>query len=178
MIPTLDELLAEDALADLRTRPIAELRALRSRCAAAESDVSFVRRIAQGRLDIVGHEVQRRTAGGPPADLNDILFDLPDILADPVTGGAPSGRSLAVNAPGSVAVELVDRLDATASPNDLSTVGGIDDDRLQVLFERIRTAEVEVSTVRRRLHQRIDDLQAEIGRRYRDGEASIDSFLA
>lgn len=37
--------------------------------------------------------------------------------------------------------------------------------------------EQEVSGVRRRLHAQIDQLQAEITRRYRSGEASVDALL-
>jgi hypothetical protein len=41
----------------------------------------------------------------------------------------------------------------------------------------MRDFENDLSALRRRLHERIDALQAEIGRRYRDGEASVDSLL-
>ncbi len=59
--PTIDGLLASDALDGIRTRPLPELRELRTRCAGVESDVSMVRRLTQGRLDIVIHEAQRRS---------------------------------------------------------------------------------------------------------------------
>ncbi len=176
----LEQLLAPDALTNLTTRPISELRALRVACTRVEGDVSLARRVAQGRLDIVGHEIQRRsgaTDGG--AELTGLLFDLPDILADAKSaGGTPSGRPVDVNEPGPVALELVSRLDSAASPAELSGVSDVGDGRLRETFERIRSFEVEMSGIRRQLHERIDAIQSEIGRRYRDGETSIESFIS
>ena len=176
---TLEQLLAPDALDNMTTRPIAELRELRIACTRVEGDVSLARRVAQGRLDIVGHEVQRRSgAVDGEAELTGLLFDLPDILSNDATGGGtPSGRPVDVGAPGVVALALVARLDREASPAELSGVADADDGRLRETFERIRSFEVELSGVRRQLHERIDAIQSEIGRRYRDGETSIESFL-
>lgn len=176
----LDTLLAPEALVNLTTRPIAELRELRVACTRAEGDVSLARRVAQGRLDIVGHEVQRRAgAVDGEAQLTGLLFDLPDILADGEhPSGNPSGRPVDVNAPGATALELVARLDSAATPAQLSSVTDLGEGELRELFERIRGFEVELSAVRRQLHERLDAIQSEIGRRYRDGEASIESFLS
>lgn len=180
MTQTIEQLLAPDALNHLTTRPIAELRSLRVDCTQVEGDVSLARRIAQGRLDIVGHEVQRRAGSVEgDADLSGLLFDLPDILADRRgNDGKPSGRPVDVNEPGPVALDLVERLDAVATPSDLGGVSDLAEGDLRELFERIRASEIELSSIRRQLHERIDAIQSEIGRRYRDGEASIESFLA
>ena len=64
-----------------------------------------------------------------------------------------------------------------ASPSALSSIESLTDGDLRELFERIRSFEVEMSSIRRQLHERIDAIQSEIGRRYRDGEASVDSIL-
>lgn len=138
----------------------------------------MARRVAQGRLDIVGHEVRRRSGdtGDAPSDVG-VLFDLPDVLAEQ-SSGSPSGRPITISDPGEVALKMVERLDRAASPADLSGVGQLSDDAVRELFERIRSFEVELSAVRRQLHERIDALQSEIGRRYRDGEASIDNLLS
>lgn len=157
--------------------PIDELRRLRSESSAAEGDVSFVRRVAQGRLDIVGHEARRRTgAADAEPDVSGLLFDLPDILAD-APGRPPGGRAVAVGAPGKLAQDLLDGLDAAASPAELASLDGLGSARLSTLMDTLGSFEVELSAVRRRLHERIDSIQDEIARRYRDGEASIDSVL-
>lgn len=176
MTDPLAALLADDALADLGTRPIGELRSFRYEAGQVEGDVSLVRRIAQGRLDIVGHEIQRRKADTAPGQMNDLLYDLPDILADPTEASGPSGRAVEINEPGPVAASLGSRLDAAISPGELSGVGELSDERVEQAFAKVSGMEQELSDLRRRLHDRIDAVQAEIGRRYRDGEASIESF--
>lgn len=179
MIADLEELLAPTSLDGLTTRPIAELRSLRLGCSEAESDVSLVRRLSQGRLDIVGHEVRRREgATDLEADLSGLLFDLPEILSADQTPSSPSSRPVSITDPGQVALQLAATLDGIASPADLAGIKNRRDGELRELFERIRSFEVELSALRRRLHERIDAIQAEIGRRYRDGEASVDSLLS
>lgn len=178
MIEPLQRVLATDALDGLTTRPLAELRDLRVQCSNVENDISMARRVAQGRLDIVGHEVHKRAGGKGVGPTDEVLFDLPDVLAAGPSGGMPSGRPVTINDPGEVALLLVERLDVAASPGDLAGVDSLDEGALRELFERIRSFEVEMSAVRRQLHERIDALQSEIGRRYRDGEASVDNLLS
>jgi hypothetical protein len=162
----------------------------------AEGDVSFVRRVAQGRLDIAGHEVARREAGGVNGDdspqvatASGLLFDMPDILTDPDRrpGFDPDGsvsdevslpqRNVEVLEPGPIALELFERLDEAASPHALSGVEALPSAMLADLFDRLRQFELELSAMRRALHDRIDTIQDEIARRYRDGEASVEALL-
>ncbi len=173
----LDNLLNDDTLTDITARSLPDLRSARVAAAPAENDVSLVRRISQGRLDIVGHELQRRAGKADgEADVPGLLFSLPEILSGDSGGGA-SGRAVVINEPGPIALSLVERLDKVVSPGDLSGVDKLDDGSLRMVFERIGDIEAELSGVRRQLHERIDAIQAEIGRRYRDGEVSIDSIL-
>ena len=173
----LQQLLAKDLLPDVTAVPLDDLRDLRTACSAAEGDVSFVRRLAQGRLDIVGHETRRRSgAVDTEPEISGLLFDLPDIMTEAPSGG-PSGRPIAIHEPGTIAQTLVTQLDREASPSELASLGGLEGDKLALLMDTLRDFEVELSTTRRRLHERIDSIQNEIARRYRDGEASIDSLL-
>jgi len=183
--------MAPEMLDDLRAKPLPRLRDLRVQLTQAEGDVSFVRRVAQGRLDIVGHEVARRERGSSDSDgpevvsASGILFDMPDILTDP----APEPSDLAdvphtmpqrmvqVMEPGPIALALIDELDKAASPGDLARVEQLAQGALADLFDRLRTFEVDLSSARRTLHDRIDRIQAEIARRYRDGETSVDAVL-
>ena len=142
--------------------------------------MSFVRRVAQGRLDIVGHETRRRSgATDVEPDLSGLLFDLPDLMADPssASSSGPSSRKVVIAEPGVVAQALIKELDGTVSPAELGSLRDFDDAALMALMETLRDFEIELSTTRRRLHERIDSIQGEIARRYRDGEASIDSLL-
>ncbi len=181
MIDALEEVLADKVLDALTARPMDDLRRLRTRCTEVEADVSLARRVVQGRLDIIGHEVRRRSGDADAAAaLPSLLFDLPSLMTDePRAGrGAAGGRAVSITAPGDVAHELVARLDEVASPGRLTSVSSLPDPDLADLLGKMRAYEQELSTVRRRLHERIDALQAEIGRRYRDGEATVDSLLS
>lgn len=189
----LQPLLADHLLDRLASADMDELRRLRVDLTRSEGDVSLVRRIAQGRLDIVGHEVGRRSrtdasgaaiespSTGPVGDPSDLLFDMPSILADaptdPGTRSAGAGRVTPVSEPGPVAMGLLQSLDAIASPHQLSTVSELASEVLAPLFDSLREFEIELSSIRRTLHDRIDSIQGEIARRYRDGEASVDALL-
>lgn len=176
VIPELENLLVDTSGESLATWPMDRLRSVRAECADGETAVSFARRLSQGRLDIVGHEVRRRQ-GDATGDVNELLFELPDILTDGA-GGAAGMRRVTVEEPGEVAEALIARLDAIASPSDLAGVSELDDARLATLVADLGDVEQALSGIRRQLFDRIDDLQGEIARRYRDGEASVDSLLS
>jgi len=178
VIEAIAKLLDSNAIAGLTTRPIQELRDIRTECAGVERDVSLVRRLAQGRLDIVGHEFRRRSGSDSETAVSGLLFDLPDLMADESSGGIPGARQIDVSAPGDAAAELISELNSHASPAVLSGIQDVAEAELRELFENIRAFEVEMSGTRRQLHERIDSVQSEIARRYRDGEASVDSLLS
>jgi CheY-like chemotaxis protein len=64
---------------------LAELRARREEAEAEEADVSYLRRLLQGRLDILRAELERRSAGGDQ-DVAALLAGLPAILSDDAPG--------------------------------------------------------------------------------------------
>lgn len=176
----LEHLLGTEQLASLGSQPITDLRDFRVRCSEAEGDVSLVRRMAQGRIDIVGHEVRRRAGDSVDSDVSAVLFDLPDIMgSEPRPSSAvPGSRPIDLSGPGDTAYRLTEKLDAIASPDDLSSLASMDGSRVRELFEQLRATELELSSIRRRLHEQIDAVQSEIARRYRDGEATVDSLLS
>ena len=63
----------DDYLGDLTVRPIEEVRAMRADCQAVEADLSYLRRLVQGRLDIVAGEARRRESGEAPATVAAII---------------------------------------------------------------------------------------------------------
>jgi len=105
MIPDLDRVTSPEYLANLLTRPISEIRAMRAEGQSIENGMSYVRRVAQGRIDIVAAEMLRRRDGGDPADLSDLVARLPDILADRGRGAGP------IRAPHDVTVDERARCD-------------------------------------------------------------------
>ena len=171
----LEQLLAPGYLDDLADRPLPELRAMRADCQEVETGLSLLRRIVQGHLDIVGLERQRRAGGGHPGDRGELLSHLPEVLADRTAGSGP-GRLTPLMAPEALDASLEAELTALVGPGpvDPSTH---DDGELADLAEGLAGLEASVSERRRALFDRIDALQQEIARRYRDGDASVDTLL-
>jgi hypothetical protein len=175
----LDRLLDPDYLGDLQGRPIEEVRAMRDECRRAEDGLSFVRRQAQGRLDIVASELTRRSEGKGPSDAADIVDQLPAILGHGVaatTGGIINVRTTSLEPPAE-ASQLIVELEGILHESSLTGLGQITDDELRELVDRLTEYERIVSDRRRALHDRLDALQAEIVRRYKTGEASVESLL-
>jgi hypothetical protein len=152
-----------------------DVRALRDEVQGAEGGLSFVRRMVHGRLDIVGAEVARRREGGDPADLSGLIAQLPELLTDHERSGpARSPRLLELaTVPDGLDAELDEIVDTDA----LADLRTLDDATLDELTTKLVDFERWVSERRRTLQQRVDDLQAEVVRRYRDGEASVDGLL-
>jgi hypothetical protein len=172
----LDRILADDYLDGLTDRSVHELRELRTQCQAVETQLSYLRRMVQGRHDIVSGEIERRARGGDPADLGDLVDRLPTILADRIHAPGP-GRLPTSMEPGELHGRLADRLEEITDRVPLEAPSEADDGALVSVASDLHDLEAEVSSFRRLLFDRIDTLQAEITRRYRDGEARVDDLL-
>ena len=157
-----------------------ELRARRLECQTLEVALSYQRRMAQGRLDIVGAERSRRAGGAgasadPEAGTEELVEQLSGILAD--RGRAPGlGRMPRLMAPEAEDVDT-DELDAIVGPGGLASLSDAEEGELDRLIEELSGFERSISEQRRQLHGRIDTIQAEIARRYRTGEASVETLL-
>ncbi|MBL8779232.1 MAG: hypothetical protein JNK12_25135 [Acidimicrobiales bacterium] len=174
---TLAEVLDPGYVADLGDKDLDEVRSMRDQAQRVENGVSYLRRLAQGHLDIVNHERTRRRDGGEAGDLSALIGQLPEILSEH-TRGPGLGRPPQDLDPAVVPAELEASLDAIVAGADLADLPTLDDAALDTLAERLGAYEAEVSGRRHELHGRIDTLQDEIKRRYRDGEATVDSLLS
>jgi hypothetical protein len=172
----LDALLAPGYLGDVRAHPIEKVREMRAECQGVESGLSLLRRVVQGRLDIVGVELSRRADGGDPADLPDLIAKLPEVLSDR-THAPGVGRLPQIMAPGELPADLQAEVDAVAGAGALADLPSLSDDELRRVADDLMALEEKVSAQRQALFDRIDTLQAEITRRYKTGEASVDSLL-
>ncbi len=171
----LDDVLAPDWVGDPSALSMRELRERRGQAQAVEVTLSYQRRVAQGRLDIVAAERRRRNEGGDPLDHEQIVAQLSAILA-PHTRSPGAGRLSQLLAPDPAGTDTAE-LDAIAGPTVLASLHDVPDAELDELLGALADFEVRCSALRRELHDRIDLLQGEVVRRYRTGEATVENLL-
>ncbi len=172
----IEEITAPAFIADLTAVPLVEVRARRDRANEIETGLSYLRRLVQGHLDIVMAEQHRREAGEAAGDVSDLVRRLPAILGEHVHAPG-SGRLPTLMAPGGGALDHSARLEAIVPLDQLSALPELSDADLHGVVERLDALEREVSGQRRGIHEVLDYLQAEIVRRYRTGEATVDNLL-
>ncbi|UGY92878.1 ABC transporter substrate-binding protein [Streptomyces gobiensis] len=162
---------ARSALGKLSDLRLPALRELRRSARREEADLSYLRRLLQGRIDILRAELTRRTS--PEAS----VFDrLPEILADSPSQHRSSARHVTLGTPYS---EENQRLaESMLAEVELSDLTARTDDELHQGLRRLVDYERQVSQRRQSLQRTADDCSAEIARRYREGEAQIDDLLS
>ncbi|MEU9004536.1 AmfC protein [Streptomyces sp. NPDC048551] len=148
-----------------------ELRALRRDAQRDEADLSYVRRLLQGRIDILRAELARRTDPEAP-----VVDRLSEILADAPSSRSASARHVTLGTPHSEEFRLLAA--EMLSDVELSDLGARTDAELHDAMGRLVGYEQQVSRRRQQLQRTADDSSAEITRRYREGEAQVDDLLA
>jgi hypothetical protein len=173
--PTVDPL-DPDFCRDLGEQSLEQLRRRRALADERETGYSYLRRMVQGRLDIVADERARRASGssgdGGPSSL---VERLPTILA---TGIHAPGRGRLPQQldPGELDPSVDRRLDEIVSTAELTDLASLDDVALEAIVAALADLEREVSATRRALQEVVDAIAAEIVRRYQLGEVPLDSL--
>ncbi|MDI9835833.1 aerial mycelium formation protein [Streptomyces sp. KAU_LT] len=157
---------------DLTVLSLPELRTLRRDAQSDEADLSYVRRLLQGRIDILRAELARRSPAGAAA----VVDRLPEILTDAPARHRSSARHVTLGTPQSeesrrLASEMLAEV-------ELSDLQARTDAELAAAMGRLVRYEQQVSRRRQRLQRTADECGAEITRRYRDGEAQVDDLLS
>jgi hypothetical protein len=162
---------------DLTALSLPELRTLRRDAQREEADLSYVRRLLQGRIDILRAELARRgpTSVVTTAAKGSVVERLSEILADAPARQRSSARHVTLATPRSeecrqLAAEMLGEV-------ELSDLTARTDGELTTGMGRLVRYEQQVSRRRQRLQRTADDCSAEIARRYREGEAQVDDLL-
>jgi hypothetical protein len=172
----LDRLLAPTYLDGVDTLALDDIRRMRVECQEAEASLSYLRRLIQGRMDIV-HAYVARPAGTAAPDLSSVVDNLAGILAGPGRAGGPGHNPVLFTPDTEEMAALTTGLDAILGAHDIGRLAELDDAELAELADNLRELEIRVSTERRGLHERIDTLQAELVARHKSGLASVDGLL-
>jgi len=172
----LERLLAPDYLDGLRERSLEDVRAMRAECQEAETAVSYLRRMAQGRLDLVHACLDHHEDGGE--NLDSLVERLPSIIGSGPARPQGYGRLPSQMSPDLDRDDLTQELDGVLDADHTATLTTMSEAELRTVGEQLTAIEQRISDQRRALHERIDTLQAEIVSRYKTGEASVDGLLA
>ncbi|HEX3455056.1 MAG TPA: hypothetical protein VHS03_10545 [Gaiellaceae bacterium] len=149
-------------LAGVEGRPVDELREMHAECLELETEVSYVRRLAQARIDIVEAELDRRVRGG---SIEELVESLPQILADPGPRGDPASSRLPMQLAPERESEWAPRLSEVETV--LTDLVGLSEDQLREALDRLRVLEREVSDQRRALFAVIDRIDLLLAERLR-----------
>ncbi len=150
---------------------LAELRSERDRLRQIEDAVSFVRRLAQGRIDLVVAVLNSRRDGTGEVSLSDIVRS--GVGPAPGTGSARPPRETNVEANHPLLMEF----EALCERLGFDDMSESSTEALEALEAGLRAFEAQQSEIRRNLFTRIDGLTAELVERYKSGAASVDALL-
>jgi hypothetical protein len=165
---TEEELLDPSYLDGIDGRSVDEVRAMHEDCVVVETELSYVRRLAQARIDIVRAEIDRRASGG---SVSDLLAKLPEILADPGPRSTPVASRLPRHLAPDLNEQLHGELDEIAADGTLASLPTLSDDELADRLEELRGVERDVSARRRAMFEVIDRIEAELTERHKVGRA-------
>ena len=133
-------------------------------CRAEREYLSFVRRLLQGRRDILQAELERRRRGGDEGTTLDLMAA---ILADAPTGSS-RGEAPVFAIPDEEINLARRRVERLVSDSRLSDLPALADEELEEAVQQIDEEERNLSDLRARVLQVHDTLQAELVRKWRD----------
>ena len=164
----IDKVLDPEFLVDLPEWPLDELRRRQTECLEIETEVSYVRRMTQARIDILEAELDRRASGG---SVGDLIAALPEILADEGPRAPAEKSRLTRRLAPSMKIEWRRGRERLITDATLAKLPNLDDDELRSTIRELGELEHEVSQQRRELHQVIDRMEAGLAARHKVGQA-------
>ena len=158
-------------MSDLSHLDLAGIRAARAALQTQEDAVSFVRRMAQGRLDIARDEQRRRAENLPTSQT---ATDLAGVFGQEHGGGSarpPRETNISTDHP------LVIELEQLCDRVGFGSIRTLDETALLGVIDELSAFENARSGERRALFDQIDALTAELVQRYKQDGADVDSLL-
>jgi hypothetical protein len=162
----IDRIRDADYVVGLPDLSLEDLRSRRAECMAEREYLSLLRRLVQGRAEILRAELERR---GSVKEGEPLVERLSQILSGGEGHEASSrGEALRVGAPEEemlLARRRIERLVADAGISDPSS---LDDEKLADAVDTLATEERVVSGDRREVIRILDVVQDELKRRYKE----------
>src|SRR5438093_4913124 len=129
----------------LQTRPLDDLRERRDECMSEREYLSLLRRLLQGRAEILRAEIEGRAAG---EDRSALIERLTTILSDDEHPTTSRGEAVRVGVPDEEMLLARRRIERLASDAGISDPTTLDDVALSDAIERLATEEHNVSDAR------------------------------
>ncbi len=165
----IDRILRPAFVGGLEELSLDELRARRDECLAEREYLSLLRRLVQGRAEILRAEVDRRGTGGEEGSL---VERLGRILAP--EGQSPSrGEAVRVGVPEEEMLQARRRVERLVADAGISDPTNLDDEQLSGAVEVLEMEEQEVSRDRSAVIEVLDLLQDELKRRYKEDPSLV-----
>ena len=142
-----------------------DLRQRRDECLAEREYLSLLRRLVQGRAEILRAELDAR---GSDEDRGPIVERLAEILAGDEPHGTSRGEAVKVGVPEEELLLARRRIERMVADAGISDPAALDDAKLAAAAELLATEEREVSAARADVIHALDILQDELKRRYRE----------
>ena len=176
----IDRVLADGFADDLQALPFEDLRERRHLAEQEEVDLSFARRLLQGRLDLLRAEQQQRELpqdGPVEGERTDaeLARDLSQALADGPRADHGLGRHLTTD-PSRVGEHRRAAEQAVADV-EASDPSALTDEAIVRAIEHLVELEQAVSDTRHQVQAVMDLMSTEVARRYREGEARVEDVL-
>lgn len=142
-----------------------DLRQRRDECLAEREYLSLLRRLVQGRAEILRAELDAR---GSDEDRGPIVDRLAQILAGDERQTASRGEAVKVGLPEEEMLLARRRIERLVADAGISDPGALNDENLSAAVDLLAAEEREVSTARSDVIRVLDTLQDELKRRYRE----------
>ena len=147
-----------------------DVRDRRDECRAELEYLSLLRRLVQGRAEILKAEVERRR---DPQDSGSLVDRLAEILSPDESHASSRGAAVQVGVPDdelAIARRRVERLVADAG---ISDPGSLPDDRLATAVDLLFSEERSVSADRAQVIGVLEAVQDELKRRYKEDVSQV-----
>lgn len=161
----IDRILQPGYLDGVESLGLEDLRARRDEALAEREYLSLLRRLLQGRAEILRAELEGR---GSPEAHAPLVERLSEILADDEHDGPSRGEAVRITIPEEELLLARRRVERLASDAGISDPTDIDDAALTAAIEALVTEERGTSDARRAVMEVLDALQDELKRRYKD----------
>jgi hypothetical protein len=165
----IDRIRRPEYVQGLENLSLDELRLRRDECLAEREYLSLLRRLVQGRAEILKAEIERRSPGGDQVPLVDRLSEI--LSGEPQ--GPSRGEAVRVGLPEEEMLLARRRVERLVADAGLSDPGSLDDQRLTSAVDLLAREEREVSKARSGVHTVLDALQDELKRRYKEDPSRV-----